>query len=723
MTSFLDRVTQWFPFLSTPRQNNFDSALDAARRARCADAFQDAHDHAERARGIARYPEQTADANFERARALIRLGRADDARALLDSLPVKVPGDRASAQRAIGLGELAAASADPDTARSHYELAVRLTSGARTPGIVDVAALARGLLAEAALADGGGRYATHLLNEALMTQTTSSDAALTGWLTGLLGEAMLDKGSTAEAARLLTAAANLSEVCGCEADHRRWTMRLGASAFTEGRIDVAYTLYSRALKDYAPISPTHAYMQALLIMCRVLLALPPESAGGRSRVEMIAYAEKTLTAAEALGDAHLIAEAHGLLGEALAALGKSADALPHLRAALSVPDAATIGARRALARATFDVGDRDAALALYAETAADADRIASQQTRRGVGALEAAALRRDWGLARLTMGDLNGAIVAWTGAIPLYESSDAPASAARLYCDIATARRALGTPARALKDIESALILVNSLPRDDAETRGVILANAALVYAESADAESADSFFKDAIAMAESTGDLPAHSTRLGNYGWFLLLIGRPRRARATLEQALVISTAQQLDPQRAIQTDNLGLVYDALGELPRALALHDEARTLTDDAAWRALFAANAAHTLITLNRPDEAIVRLDADPVPADAYETRIAAAIARGRALLALERDAAADPLIDEAVNAARKLDHHRLLAEALALRSRLYARRGDRAGALAAWDEAKKRYLLRHMPQGKLSPDWLTWLTDAADEIQR
>ncbi|MFN8448689.1 MAG: hypothetical protein U0521_08900 [Anaerolineae bacterium] len=95
-----------------------------------------------------------------------------------------------------------------------------------------------------------------------------------------------------------------------------------------------------------------------------------------------------------------------------------------------------------------------------------------------------------------------------------------------------------------MKDYEQALMVLNSLDGADQETRGLVLSNAANAYAEQGDVESADAFFTEAITIAEHLGDPVAESTRNGNYGWFLLLVGRPRRAMTTLERALSISHA-----------------------------------------------------------------------------------------------------------------------------------------------------------------------------------
>src|SRR5690606_12888831 len=144
---------------------------------------------------------------------------------------------------------------------------------------------------------------------------------------------------------------------------------------------------------------------------------------------------------------------------------------------------------------------------------------------------------------------------------PTRRSSDLYAQAARLYCDIGGARRFLGQGRRAMKEYEQALMMLSSV--DDWATRGVVISNAAIAYADLGDTESAEAFFDEAIEIANRLEDHAAEATRRGNYGWFLLSTGRPQRAIVTLEQALRLSEQEGLQLQIAIQTDNLGLAYD----------------------------------------------------------------------------------------------------------------------------------------------------------------
>lgn len=682
--------------------SEFDAALGEARRARCAAEPEAALAAADRARGLATYSEQAADAEFERARALILLKRYDEARAVLQKLERESTGARPRTQANIGLGELAEATSDMNEARTRYEAAVTQTRGASSVGFGDMAALARGLLAAVALRDGGARYADHLLKEAFTLLPDNADSGLRGWLTGLRGEAAFGNGQDSEGRSLLESALLMSSAARCRADARRWAQLLGGRALDEGRVDDAHSAYFRALSLYPPNTVSADYVDAVIGMSRAELVFRET----RLHEEALAHAQIALKAALALNDPARISRAHGALGEALKALGRSPEAVEHLQAAVEGGATLSLSARRALAAALFESGEQDKALEAYQATVTLADR--------GGTPLERASIRRDFGLARWRANDPAGAITVWTAAIPLYEEANALAQAARLHCDIAHARRATGARTRAVKDIEQALMLLNALDRQDAETRGLVLANAAMIYAEGADAESADSFFKESIELASSLNDPLAHSTRLGNYGWFLLLIGRPRRAQATLEQALTVSRENHLTLQEAVQIDNLGLVFDNLGEYPRALEMHEQALTLADDAHWLAVIRVNTANTLMALNRYEDAASLVMGALESArgrNDQEALVMALTAQGHYLMSAGQLDGAAGTLEEALAIARKIDQRRLLAEALSQRSRLEARRGMNRIAADTWEEAKKLYLLLHMPQGKLSPDWL------------
>jgi tetratricopeptide (TPR) repeat protein len=303
-------------------------------------------------------------------------------------------------------------------------------------------------------------------------------------------------------------------------------------------------------------------------------------------------------------------------------------------------------------------------------------------------------------------------------------------------------------------------MLLNSVPADDLVTRGLVLSNAANAFADQGDAESADAFFNEAIALAGRIGDTTAESVRSGNYGWFLLQVGRPRRAQTMLARALQVNTDPNALLLRAVQTDNLAQAHVVLGEHAEALRTHDEALKWAEragDERWRCLIALNRAAARVTMNHKDaeaRALVAAQAlvtQPVApgtnieeqmaavtadahartaddhaaldalADAAQAALSYGLAHqdaewiihaqshlGRRALALGDLSEAAARLDDATARARRADLRRLLAEALDARSQVYRAAGQLTEARAAWAEAARLYTILHMPQAKLKP---------------
>jgi tetratricopeptide (TPR) repeat protein len=357
----------------------------------------------------------------------------------------------------------------------------------------------------------------------------------------------------------------------------------------------------------------------------------------------------------------------------------------------------------------MDSGDLDSAVATYQR--------AIKQAEATGAPLELAGARRDLGLVYLKRDQLPSAIQEWTAALAIYDEHKAHAQAARLYCDIGNARKMLGQVARAMKDYEQALMALNSVEEYDTETRGLVLSSAANAYAEQGDVESADAFYSESISIAVRSGDRAAESIRNGNYGYFLLLVGRPRRAIASLERAIRLSQTLGLTLQTAVQTDNLGLAYDALADYEVALGYHQKAVEMAETLIqpyWLALFRINLANTYTALGQlmQAEPLVRLALEAGKTlDNSEVTIRAQTAL--ALLAVQKGepAAAEAPLMAAIALARRLEMRRWLAEALAVRSRQQSSLRNDADASAAWEEARHLYEILHMPQAKQAPAWL------------
>ncbi len=686
-----------------PQNAGLRGALEAGQQAKFAEDYDRALELLDRASGLAR---QTGDraaetvAELHKSEIHMRQGRHDEAEAANKRILASAPDDIHRSYTYTLMGMVAQSQGDWVTARADYERGVELARAAHSDS---AEGRALGRLGDTYLHDANASYAAHLLRDALPKLANSGDVEPSSYITGLMGLALIASGQDAEGQHLLDRALRIAEQLGYRGYERHWALLLGDHALEEGRYQDAYTYYNHVLRLFPPESVDPEYALAVARMSRACLSL-------RKSEEALSYAKIALTSANRLDDAALQRQAEGALGMALRAVGHSSDAIPHLQAA-----GEDVQVLRSLAAAQADSGDTDASVATYQRAV----------TLAPAASLELAQARRDLGLVYARRSELQAAINEWSAALAIYDEARAYAQVARLYCDIGSARKGLGQRARAMKDYEQALMLLNSL-NGDQETRGLVLSNSANAYAEQGDADSADAFFTEAISIAETLGDRAAESTRSGNYGWFLLLVGRPRRAIATLERALTLSQPRGLIPQAAIQLDNLGLAYDTLGDIPAALERHRAALALVTDPAWAAQFKVNLACTLIASRSSagaasaapdtlDEAQSLLEAALETARAglpAELLISALIGTARLAVARQQPAAAEDALAEAIALARKLDHRRLLAEALALRSQQQAALDRPDEAAASWEEAQRLYLMLHMPQGKTQPVWLT-----------
>ncbi|MDX2163263.1 MAG: hypothetical protein SF162_18235 [bacterium] len=709
------------------RDQGIRDALAAGRTAKFAESYETALTHLDHALELAHDQRQVGEVTaitavgVHRAEVLMRLRRFDEAAAFIETLQQSVP-DAAKALHTAYLdcmrGLLSQAQGDLISARSAYESALRGIKAAKTQALPGPEGRALGHLADLYLREGNASYAAKLLRDALPLLSASSDIELSSYFVGLLGQAMTINGQESEGLHFIQRAFTLAEQFRYRLYERHWGLILGKRALDEGRYLDARTHYQRILHLFDPQTPTPAYVivQAGLSKAAVYLRdLPNAVACGENATAALEHlAEPPIDPPVALVTrAACIPLAQGALGMALRASGRGAEAITNLESAVGasgeIASRDQVDLVRALAAAYADTGRLDDAIRTYTGAIHSAERLDDP--------LEAAQCRRDLGLVYQRAGRSADAAQEWTAALAIYTEKSAYAQIARLYCDLGGLRRAMGYTARALKDYEQALMALNNIDSSDLETRGLVLSNAANLYAEMGDAESADAFFSESIQIAEKMGDKTADSTRSGNYGWFLILVGRPRRAITTLERALRLSDANGLALQAAVQTDNLGLAHDALGEYTAALTQHEKAIALIDPAVhpyWHTSFTINLANTLLSLARMDEArtliTTALETGRTLQD-MDLIIRGLTAQARAALLAEQHTDAAPPLEEAIQLARRLESRRLLADLLYLRSQQQSAAGDETSARAAWEEAQKLYTILHMPQAKIHPFWL------------
>ncbi|MFO7321872.1 MAG: tetratricopeptide repeat protein [Chloroflexota bacterium] len=686
-------------------------ALEDGRRAKFSEDYERALASLGRAVEIAEAagdPAAVAVAALHQAEVYIRLQRWDDAAALLARIEATARQVEQPVQIAYVLatrGTLAQERGDWAGARALYEEALSLARQAQSGG---AEGRALGHLADCYLAEGNASYAAHLLQEAMPKLNASGDIELNSYFIGRLGQALIESGQEVEGQHLLVRALQMAEQFRYRYYERFWSLELGKRAYEEGRYQEALQHLEHALQLFSDHMASADRVDALVSMSQICLRL-------RNIPEALNYAEQAVASADG-GDPVLRAKAGGALGAALHAAQRSSEAVPHLAAAAEIfagldgaaNDRIEIEILRHLAAAQAG-DDPEAAVATYRRAIDKADAIAAR--------IELAQSRRDLGLLYAAQGQPAQALQEWAAALAIYDEQRHFAQVARLYVDMANARRALGQSQRAMKDYEQALMTLNSVDAQDAETRGVVLANAAIAYAERGDVDSAEAFFTDAIALAVRAGDYAAESVRRGNYGWFLMMIGRPRRAIAALEQALVLSQTHNLLLEKAVQTDNMGLAYDSMGDYATALEHHEKALDLirqVNNPHWQAIIQVNTSRSLLSLGRIDEALAMVSEAVASGRArqdYEALVQALTQMARVLLRRGETEQAMATITEAAPLLRHIDQQRLEADVLSVQSEVQAALGNYEAAEHLWSEARRLYTLLHMPQAKDEPVWL------------
>lgn len=647
-------------------------------------------------------PTSLAVITLHRADTLIAMERWAEAESILLRMrhDAQMRSHRAQLTYALSaLGTLEQARNNWEEARSYYEQALKVARAAVSMG-GEGRAMAH--LADTYLEEKNASYAVHLLRDALPKLNLSGDIELSSYFVGQLGNGLILTGHEAEGERLIYRALRIAEQMKYRRFERRWSLELAERAASNMRYEEAQRLYQQALPLFNPETPGKT--QTLCEASRISLYLGDTETA-------LDYARQALEVAQTPANEAALPLARGVYGMALRANDRSSEAISYLEQAVESLQHDTGAAplrleiMRNLANARSGTGDSESALTIYQQVL----EITKDMP------LEKAQTHLEMGLLYEQRRDMQNAIEAWKAALAIYEGEHYYAQVARLYCDIGGARRFLGQGKRAMKEYEQALMMLSSI--NDWATRGVVVSNAAIAYADLGDSESAEAFFNESIEIANRLQDRAAEATRRGNYGWFLLSTGRLQRAIITLEQALRISKTEDLKLQVAIQTDNLGLAHDMLNEHEKALAYHREAQELIRDLNnphWDSMIKINLGNTLMQLKQVEEArpLFRqaLDEGRAQAD-VEVIVRALIGQARLALIDDQPQEADDMLEEAIQLARRADMRRQLAEALQVHSEQQAALNKTERSLTLWDEAQKLFTILQMPQADLEPEWL------------
>lgn len=639
----IERIASWVGFdvnaETKPEVVQLREALEEGRQYKRAEDYNQAETCFTRAHelaaGLGDHAIQAIVA-LHRADLYIRQQRFDEARNLLNLLQDSAQSAGEQAQQAyarVAVGTLAQAEDNWNAARTHFEAALEVARSAKAQG---AEGRAMGHLADTYLREHNISYAIHLLRDALPKLNASGDIELSSYFVGRLGQALLMTGQDAEGDQLLGRALRLAEHMKYRPFERMWHLALGQRASEIGHDSEAFKHFQQVLEMLPPetdeADTLEQRVDALRELARTCLNLD-------RHIDALTYAHR---AVELAPDDP---KTQGVMGMVLRADGRSAEALPYLRAAAikaaAVPVVTTAAVTksgshdtvpkeglteassntsdpspealslltpgadlttqtmilRSLAAAEAETGDIDIALTTYQQALA----LAQGKDNR----LEEARVLRDLGMFYAGQNQTQEALRTWAAALEIYEAQDYHAQVARLYCDIGGLRTFMGHNQRAMKDYEQALMHLSSL--DDIETRGVVLSNAATAYVEQGDLETAEAFFGEAIKIAQKLQDRPAEATRRGNYGWFLLVTGRTQRALAALEYAIKQSETLNLTLHLAVQTSNIGLAQAEAGHPDEGLALQRKALALIAQVApthhnryREALIRCNLAHQVL---------------------------------------------------------------------------------------------------------------------------
>jgi tetratricopeptide (TPR) repeat protein len=694
----LQRVANWMGMeqrhVPSPALSQLRTALDEGRRYKRAESYENAIECFNRAVRIADSLEDPAARSIIQLQLSdlhIRKGEPKQAQALLDGLAEEAQRTNNPTQEAYVLvmeGTLAQAAGDWVGARARYEKAMVI---AREHHVSGAEGRAMGHLADVSLYEGNASFAVHLLREALPKLNSTGDVELSSYFVGRLGEAEIATGHDSEGYDLLSRALRIAQNMNYRRYIRMWHAVIGRVAAGEGKLVDAYRHFQEALKLMPADAPELPELMRELARVCLNLGHLDEALTNISKAKLLLPDDL---------------ETRGVFGLVLRAVGESAEAIPHLEEAAR--DDSRIDLLRSLAAAYGDTGDDAQAMATF-QRALDAAK-----SREDV--LEVARTYRDLGLYHYRRRRHHDALDALQDALSRYEKLDMHAQVARLYCDLANLRLYLGQGQRATKDFEQALQRLGSV--DDAATRGVVLSNAALIYMDKGDLDTAESFFAESIKLAQKSQDQAAEATRQGNFGWYLLATGRTKRALGALEYALQHSERLGLELHVAVQTGNLALVHAELGDRDRAERDLRQSLAQVDGLSepfWQAIIRINLAAQLAeTRSDSSEGLRLVDEALVLAERIES--AEAMVRGltvRArLLLIDGDLnEALRLVEDAVARARKAGMRRLLAEALAVASRAHIKRGEREQAESTWKEAHRLAELVHHPMAQTSPGWL------------
>lgn len=552
--------------------------------------------------------------------------------------------------------------------------------------------LALGNLAEVHMRQGNPAYALRLLKEVLPQAMTSTQHAT--YIIGRMGQSHLALGEVERGRKLLAQAIRLAEQYHQPEQELLWATLLAKHMYLEGHVREALAFYNRAADlTHEVMSLPIEYNSLENLLHRASLY---QQTGNLAEAHQLAQEAAGLARSE--GNPEAEAESLITLGKIQRGEKQRDKAVESLQTALGLLNESSPARAQALVTLGTiyqDQGDYDKALEIFEQTL----QIAGSDPREREG--RAQALVRIGGLLQ-KQGNLSAALEKLTEAVSLFETANDHDHAARTLCDVGNLRRQLSGINAAMSDYERATMLLSNAKDDN--TRGVVMSNVAAIYTDLGEADTARSFYTQAIELSRKAGNRRAESLRLGNFGWFHIMIGKPRDGATLIEAALSISRDLGDPLLIAVQENNLGLAHHDLRDYAAAERCFKQALDgLSGDhhekARWEAIFKANLARTYLATGRVSEATELLEAAlPVSRTHHDGEsVARALTRlAEAYILQERVAEADKLSEEAERIARKLGYRKGHADALWIRAKVAANRGDQAAQTEALKEARRWY---------------------------
>jgi len=576
-----------------------------------------------------------------------------------------------------------------ELARTYYNRAKALAERTEADGVLG---RAKGHLADTYLREGNANYAEHLLREALPLLDKTDDIELSSHFVGQYALTMLELGHETDGDRLLDTALLRAKRLNYTQQIRYWNRIIAERKLEKQDYQDALHHY----QDFIELSPkplpvTELYGIALSNMSEITRHLGQQD----EALDYAIRAEKILSQLESIT---LSSQALMTIGLAMRANHDYDNALSYFEQAKS---SATEEQARSLdleiAQTHATAGNFDLAQASYQQLLDRLDEDSEHRPRALSGL----------GNTYRQQKKLEEAITQWKTALKLSENASDNDQTARLICDIAQARYELGDGKRALADYERALMLLNSV---DKETRGIIMSNVAIAYADKGDVPTTESFFTEAIEIAHELQNPTAEAMRRNNYAMFLIDIGQAQRAVISIEHAQKLLQEGDNTLYRAIFTDNLGVAFRALGKPDKALTQHQLAEKHfqeIDATDWEHLNHLNFVETYLDLDQLEDTDYHLH--DLPTDTIDVVIQHHLTSARYHLATNDLDTASNHISQAITRAQSGYRQRLLAKSLVIQSKIQAQLGDKESANATWQSAEKLLNLLQMPV--LNPNWL------------